>query len=159
MGSSTLAVLKLRQDFLSSSGGRAPHSLLKIIMKMALFAAVLFLVYVMSGLTEASGGGSADAKGPQVTHEVTFEVAIGGKNPIPGMTTTRSSSACLASPCPRLPKTSGPWPRARRDSATRDPSSTGSSTASCCREETSPGATAPAASPSTETSLQMRTSS
>merc|ERR1711887_126607 len=83
MGSSTLAVLKLRQDFLSSSGGRAPHSLLKIIMKMALFAAVLFLVYVMSGLTDASGGGS-DAKGPQVTHEVTFEISIGGKNPIPG---------------------------------------------------------------------------
>merc|ERR1711936_1085403 len=83
MGSSTLAVLKLRQDFLSSSGGRAPHSLLKIIMKMALFAAVLFLVYVMSGLTDASGGGG-DAKGPQVTHEVTFEISIGGKNPIPG---------------------------------------------------------------------------
>merc|ERR1712029_1313829 len=99
MGSSTLAVLKretwkevdnwhqlcfqLRQDFLSSSGGRAPHSLLKIIMKMALFAAVLFLVYVMSGLTDASGG-NGDAKGPQVTHEVTFEISIGGKNPIPG---------------------------------------------------------------------------
>merc|ERR1711936_147235 len=83
MGSSTLAVLKIRQDFLSSSGGRAPHSLLKIIMKMALFAAVLFLVYVMSGLTDASGGGG-DAKGPQVTHEVTFEISIGGKNPIPG---------------------------------------------------------------------------
>merc|ERR1712110_649065 len=123
---------------------------------MALFAAVLFLVYVMSGLTEASGGGSADAKGPQVTHEVTFEVAIGGKNPIPGKDDNKIVIGLFGK---SLPKTSGPWPRARRDSATRDPSSTGSSTASCCREETSPGATAPAASPSTETSLQMRTSS
>merc|ERR1711962_1038901 len=82
MGSSTLAVLKLRQDFLSSSGGRAPHSLLKIVMKAMMLAAGIFLVYVMSGLTDASGGG--DAKGPQVTHEVTFEVDIGGKPPIPG---------------------------------------------------------------------------
>merc|ERR1711931_597437 len=77
MGSSTLAVLKLRQDFLSSSGGRAPHSLLKIIMKMALFAAVLFLVYVMSGLTDASGSG--EPKGPKVTHEVSFDIEIGGE--------------------------------------------------------------------------------
>merc|ERR1711962_137866 len=77
MGSSTLAVLKIRQDFLSSSGGRAPHSLLKIIMKMALFAAVLFLVYVMSGLTDASGSG--EPKGPKVTHEVSFDIEIGGE--------------------------------------------------------------------------------
>merc|ERR1711973_190147 len=77
MGSSTLAVLKIRQDFLSSSGGRAPHSLLKIIMKMVLFAAVLFLVYVMSGLTDASGSG--EPKGPKVTHEVSFDIEIGGE--------------------------------------------------------------------------------
>merc|ERR1712226_1186103 len=80
MGSLTLAVLKLRQDFLSSSGGRAPHSLLKIIMKMTLFAAVVFLVYVMSGLgvSDASGGG--EAKGPLVTHIVEFKVSRGGED-------------------------------------------------------------------------------
>merc|ERR1712029_213970 len=150
MGSSTLAVLKLRQDFLSSSGGRAPHSLLKIIMKMALFAAVLFLVYVMSGLTDASGG-SSDAKGPQVTHEVTFEISIGGKNPIPGKEDNKIVIGLFGKTVP--------WPRARRDSDTRAPSSTGSLTASCSREETSPGETAPAANPSTETSLPTRTSS
>merc|ERR1712154_389371 len=81
MGSLTLAVLKLRQDFLSSSGGRAPHSLLKIIMKMTLFAAVVFLVYVMSGLgvSDASGGGGSEAKGPLVTHIVEFEVSRGSE--------------------------------------------------------------------------------
>jgi len=46
-------------------------------MKMALFAAVLFLVYVMSGLTDASGSG--EAKGPKVTHEVSFDIEIGGE--------------------------------------------------------------------------------
>jgi len=46
-------------------------------MKMALFAAVLFLVYVMSGLTDASGSG--EPKGPKVTHEVSFEIEIGGE--------------------------------------------------------------------------------
>merc|ERR1712133_115011 len=77
MGSLTLAVLKVRQDFLSSSGGRVPHSLFKIIMKVTLVAAVVFLVYVMSGLTDASGG---EAKGPVVTHVVEFEVSRGGEN-------------------------------------------------------------------------------
>ena len=49
----------MRQDFLSSGGGRVPYSLLKIIMKMGLVAAVIFLVYVMSGfgVSDASGGG------------------------------------------------------------------------------------------------------
>jgi len=46
-------------------------------MKMALFAAVLFLVYVMSGLTDASGSG--EPKGPKVTHEVSFDIEIGGE--------------------------------------------------------------------------------
>merc|ERR1712168_1397722 len=77
MGSLTLAVLKIRQDFLSSSGGRVPHSLFKIIMKVTLLAAVVFLVYVMSGLTDASGG---EAKGPVVTHVVEFEVSREGEN-------------------------------------------------------------------------------
>merc|ERR1712133_206165 len=77
MGSLTLAVLKVRQDFLSSSGGRVPHSLFKIIMKVTLLAAVVFLVYVMSGLTDASGG---EAKGPVVTHVVEFEVSREGEN-------------------------------------------------------------------------------
>merc|ERR1712168_1701798 len=66
-----------RQDFLSSSGGRVPHSLFKIIMKVTLLAAVVFLVYVMSGLTDASGG---EAKGPVVTHVVEFEVSREGEN-------------------------------------------------------------------------------
>merc|ERR1711963_809929 len=78
MGSLTLAVLKVRQDFLSSSGGRVPHSLFKIIMKVTLLAAVVFLVYVMSGLTDASGG--SEAKGPVVTHVVEFEVSRDGEN-------------------------------------------------------------------------------
>merc|ERR1711973_877459 len=78
MGSLTLAVLKVRQDFLSSSGGRVPHSLFKIIMKVTLLAAVVFLVYVMSGLTDASGSG--EAKGPVVTHVVEFEVSRDGEN-------------------------------------------------------------------------------
>merc|ERR1711953_1337979 len=78
MGSLTLAVLKIRQDFLSSSGGRVPHSLFKIIMKVTLLAAVVFLVYVMSGLTDASGSG--EAKGPVVTHVVEFEVSREGEN-------------------------------------------------------------------------------
>merc|ERR1712045_82215 len=76
MGHSTLAVLKVRQDFLSSGGGRVPYSLLKIIMKMGLVAAVIFLVYVMSGfgVSDASGG---EAKGPTVTDVVKFEIKIG----------------------------------------------------------------------------------
>jgi len=75
---STLAVLKVRQDFLSSGGGRVPYSLLKIIMKMGLVAAVIFLVYVMSGfgVSDASGGGG-EAKGPTVTDVVKFEIKIG----------------------------------------------------------------------------------
>merc|ERR1712126_722657 len=77
MGSLTLAVLKVRQDFLSSSGGRVPHSLFKIIMKVTLLAAVVFLVYVMSGMTDATGG---EAKGPVVTHVVEFEVSREGEN-------------------------------------------------------------------------------
>merc|ERR1712168_1057422 len=77
MGSLTLAVLKIRQDFLSSSGGRVPHSLFKIIMKVTLLAAVVFLVYVMSGLTDSGG---VEAKGPVVTHVVEFEVSREGEN-------------------------------------------------------------------------------
>merc|ERR1712177_50034 len=78
MGHSTLAVLKVRQDFLSSGGGRVPYSLLKIIMKMGLVAAVIFLVYVMSGfgVSDASGG-AGEAKGPTVTDVVKFEIKIG----------------------------------------------------------------------------------
>ena len=48
-------------------------------MKVTLLAAVVFLVYVMSGLTDASGGGG-EAKGPVVTHVVEFEVSREGEN-------------------------------------------------------------------------------
>lgn len=50
-------------------------------MKMTLFAAVVFLVYVMSGLgvSDASGGGS-EAKGPLVTHIVKFQVSRGSED-------------------------------------------------------------------------------
>ena len=47
-------------------------------MKVTLLAAVVFLVYVMSGLTDASGG--SEAKGPVVTHVVEFEVSREGEN-------------------------------------------------------------------------------
>merc|ERR1711994_230204 len=77
MGSPILAVLNLKQDFLSSGGGRIPHSLLKIIMKLLLVGAVLFLVYALSGLANASGSGTA--KGPMVTHKVGFKMSIGGE--------------------------------------------------------------------------------
>merc|ERR1712126_158793 len=78
MGSPTLAVLNLKQDFLSSGGGRIPHSLLKIIMKLLLVGAVLFFVYTLSGLANASGSGG-EAKGPLVTHTVSFKMSIGGE--------------------------------------------------------------------------------
>jgi len=71
-----LAVLKLRQDFFSSGGGRTPHSLLKIVMKLVLAGAVLFLVYSLSGVANASGN-SGGKKGPLITHEVTFKIKIG----------------------------------------------------------------------------------
>ena len=47
-------------------------------MKMGLVAAVIFLVYVMSGfgVSDASGGGG-EAKGPTVTDVVKFEIKIG----------------------------------------------------------------------------------
>merc|ERR1712142_1224991 len=77
MGSPILAVLNLKQDFLSSGGGRIPHSLLKIFMKLILVGAVLFLVYTLSGLADASGSGSA--KGPVVTNKVAFKMSIGGE--------------------------------------------------------------------------------
>merc|ERR1712126_198368 len=78
MGSPTLAVLNLKQDFLSSGGGRIPHSLLKIIMKLLLVGTVLFFVYTLSGLANASGSGG-EAKGPLVTHTVSFKMSIGGE--------------------------------------------------------------------------------
>jgi len=78
MGSPTLAVLNPKQDFLSSGGGRIPHSLLKIIMKLLLVGAVLFFVYTLSGLANASGSGG-EAKGPLVTHTVSFKMSIGGE--------------------------------------------------------------------------------
>merc|ERR1712168_1319756 len=78
MGSPILAVLNLKQDFLSSGGGRIPHSLLKIVMKLILVGAVLFLVYTLSGLADASGG-SGSAKGPVVTNKVAFKMSIGGE--------------------------------------------------------------------------------
>ena len=48
-------------------------------MKMGLVAAVIFLVYVMSGfgVSDASGGGGGEAKGPTVTDVVKFEIKIG----------------------------------------------------------------------------------
>merc|ERR1712102_31286 len=59
-------------------GGRVPYSLLKIIMKMGLVAAVIFLVYVMSGFGVSDAlGGLGEAKGPTVTDVVKFEIKIG----------------------------------------------------------------------------------
>merc|ERR1712079_739229 len=117
---STLAVLKVRQDFLSSGGGRVPYSLLKIIMKMGLVAAVIFLVYVMSGfgVSDASGGGG-EAKGPTVTDVVKFEIKIGDNadyEPLKSVFSERLS--------PRLPRTSELWPRERKVSDTKGRNST-----------------------------------
>jgi len=78
MGSPTLAVLNLKQDFLSSGGGRIPHSLLKIVMKLLLVGAVLFFVYTLSGLASASGGDDKKSL-YMVTHKVSFKMSIGGQ--------------------------------------------------------------------------------
>merc|ERR1711963_1049621 len=126
MGSLTLAVLKVRQDFLSSSGGRVPHSLFKIIMKVTLLAAVVFLVYVMSGLTDASGG--SEAKGPVVTHVVEFEVSRDGEN---------LGTIQIGLFGKTVPKTAKNFFQL----ATQVQSFTELSLTSCFRAETSPGAT------------------
>ena len=45
-------------------------------MKLILVATVLFLVYSLSGVANASG---SSGSGPKVTHKVVFEMSIGGK--------------------------------------------------------------------------------
>merc|ERR1712168_513688 len=49
-------------------------------MKLVLVGAVLFLVYSLSGVANASGNsGSSGKKGPLITHEVTFKIKIGNE--------------------------------------------------------------------------------
>merc|ERR1711981_1518697 len=65
----------IRQDFFASRGGRVPHSVLKIAMKLFVVGSVIFLLYSLLPF-EADG---KDAKGPKVTKKVFFDIEIGGE--------------------------------------------------------------------------------
>ena len=65
----------LRQDFLASRGGRAPHSILKFAMKLFIIGSVMFLLYSLLPF-EAE---SKETKGPKVTKKVYFDISIGGE--------------------------------------------------------------------------------
>jgi len=72
---SIVAKLTFTQDFFSSSGGRFPYSIAKTAMKVFLGCAVALLIFSpLPFQTE-----SAKGDGPKVTHEVEFDISIGGK--------------------------------------------------------------------------------
>merc|ERR1712038_647835 len=62
------------QDFFSSSGGRFPYSIAKTAMKVFLGCAVALLIFSLLPFETESKG-----DGPKVTHEVEFDITIGGE--------------------------------------------------------------------------------
>jgi len=72
---SIVAKLTFTQDFFSSSGGRFPYSIAKTAMKVFLGCAVALLIFSLLPFQTESAKGD----GPKVTHEVEFDISIGGK--------------------------------------------------------------------------------
>merc|ERR1712203_74717 len=62
------------QDFFASSGGRIPYSIAKTAMKIFLGCAVALLIFSLLPFEVQT---QSETKGPKVTHEVTFDLAIG----------------------------------------------------------------------------------
>merc|ERR1711988_520718 len=73
---SIVAKLTFTQDFFSSSGGRFPYSIAKTAMKVFLGCAVALLIFSLLPFQTESAKGD----GPKVTHEVEFDISIGGKH-------------------------------------------------------------------------------
>jgi len=73
---SIVAKLTFTQDFFSSSGGRFPYSIAKTAMKVFLGCAVALLIFSLLPFQTESAKGD----GPKVTHEVEFDISIGGKD-------------------------------------------------------------------------------
>merc|ERR1712109_284946 len=73
---STVAKLTFTQDFFSSSGGRFPYSIAKTAMKVFLGCAVALLIFSLLPFQTESAKGD----GPKVTHEVEFDISIGGED-------------------------------------------------------------------------------
>merc|ERR1712050_814565 len=71
-----VAKLTFTQDFFSSSGGRFPYSIAKTAMKVFLGCAVALLIFSLLPFQTESAKGD----GPKVTHEVEFDISIGGKD-------------------------------------------------------------------------------
>merc|ERR1711944_41115 len=69
-----VAKLTFTQDFFSSSGGRFPYSIAKTAMKVFLGCAVALLIFSLLPFETESKG-----DGPKVTHEVEFDITIGGE--------------------------------------------------------------------------------
>merc|ERR1711936_323345 len=69
-----VAKLTFTQDFFSSSGGRFPFSCAKTAMKVFLGCAVALLIFSLLPFETESKG-----DGPKVTHEVEFDITIGGE--------------------------------------------------------------------------------
>merc|ERR1712223_2121067 len=69
-----VAKLTFTQDFFSSSGGRFPYSIAKTAMKVFLGCAVALLIFSLLPFETESQG-----TGPKVTHEVEFDITIGGE--------------------------------------------------------------------------------
>jgi len=72
---SIVAKLTFTQDFFSSSGGRFPYSIAKTAMKVFLGCAVALLIFSLLPFQTESAAGD----GPKVTHEVEFDITIGGE--------------------------------------------------------------------------------
>merc|ERR1712018_317644 len=70
-----VAKLTFTQDFFSSSGGRFPYSIAKTAMKVFLGCAVALLIFSLLPFETESAKGD----GPKVTHEVEFDITIGGE--------------------------------------------------------------------------------
>merc|ERR1712141_123629 len=70
-----VAKLTFTQDFFSSSGGRFPYSIAKTAMKVFLGCAVALLIFSLLPFETESKG-----DGPKVTHEVEFDITIGGED-------------------------------------------------------------------------------
>merc|ERR1712024_121186 len=69
-----LTPLTFTQDFFASSGGRIPYSIAKTAMKIFLGCAVALLIFSLLPFEVQT---QSETKGPKVTHEVTFDLAIG----------------------------------------------------------------------------------
>merc|ERR1712226_1652622 len=70
-----LTPLTFTQDFFASSGGRITYTLAKTAMKIFLGCAVALLIFSLLPFEVQTQ--KEETKGPKVTHEVTFDIAIG----------------------------------------------------------------------------------